>query len=229
NAALRREVKIIVNSLVVQPWTLRLGPVVLVGVVLRRPSRVRREAVMDELPREVETRRGASRSEEARAGVAPRRERRRHRGRRGTRHRRAHGVVGSSGALRGDPIPRARVRPGLRDGAEARRLREPTRARQRAPRHDQVQDAGRLTRNKGKLPKRNEMRGHEFSAGVHSRVPGHVPAHDERRPRAGAGASKVAPVQQLRQLRARRPGLLDSLATPALIHAQVLQATIHKS
>ena len=62
-----------------QPWTLRLGPVVLVGVVLRRPSRVRREAVVDELPREVETRRGASRREEARAGVARRRERRRHR------------------------------------------------------------------------------------------------------------------------------------------------------
>ena len=64
-----KEVKIIVNSLVVQPWTLRLGPVVLVGVVLRRPSSVRREAVMDELPREVETRRGASRREEARAGA----------------------------------------------------------------------------------------------------------------------------------------------------------------
>ena len=89
--ALRKEVKIIVNSLVVQPWTLRLGPVVLVGVVLRRPSRVRREAVVDELPRKVgPPRRGASRSEETRAGVAPRRERRRHRGRRGARHRRAH-------------------------------------------------------------------------------------------------------------------------------------------
>ena len=101
--ALRKEVKIIVNSLVVQPWTLRLGPVVLVGVVLRRPSRVRREAVMDELPREVETRRGASRNEEARAGVAPRRERRRHRGRRWACHSSAHRIVGRRGALRGDP------------------------------------------------------------------------------------------------------------------------------
>ena len=55
---------------------------VLVGVVLRRPSRVRREAVVDELPREVGRWRGASRGEEARAGVARRRKRRRHRGRR---------------------------------------------------------------------------------------------------------------------------------------------------
>ena len=62
----------VLNSLV-QAGTLRLGPVVLVGVVLRRPSRVRREAVVDELPREVGTRRGASRGEEARAGVARRR------------------------------------------------------------------------------------------------------------------------------------------------------------
>ena len=100
----------IVNSLVVQPWTLRLGPVVLVRVVLRRPSSVRREAVVDELPREVGPRRGASRGEEAWTGVARRRKRRRHRGRRGTRHRRAHGVVRSSGALRGDPEERRRIR-----------------------------------------------------------------------------------------------------------------------
>ena len=59
-----------------QPWTLRLGPMVLVGVVLRRPSSVRREAVMDELPREVGR---ASRREETRTWVARRRERGRHR------------------------------------------------------------------------------------------------------------------------------------------------------
>ena len=49
---------------------------VLVGVVLRRPSSVRREAVMDELPREVGR---ASRREETRTWVARRRERGRHR------------------------------------------------------------------------------------------------------------------------------------------------------
>ena len=58
----------VLNSLV-QAGTLRLGPVVLVGVVLRRPSRVRREAVVDELPRKVGR---ASRAEEYAQGLGKR-------------------------------------------------------------------------------------------------------------------------------------------------------------